>query len=163
MVGRGCQDAESQTDTALLTRATHSKNPSEPIWIFNAEGVIKRVVARFLGLGYERSDIAAFQQRLIDEIGAIPGVAAVGFAADPRLGGNNMSARLLLPGEDSAAGRAAGRNNSHAGYFRAAGIPIVHTSAVVIVTESTARNLLPDRDPIGQTLVRRVGVDQQAR
>jgi putative ABC transport system permease protein len=126
------------------------------------------------GLGYERGAIEAFQRRLADEIGALPGVAAVGFAADAPLTGPNMTARVRLPGEDLAAGRVAGRNMVTPAYFSAAGIPIVRgrtftvaeqveTSAVVIVTESTARSLWPDRDPVGQTLVRRAGTDDEAR
>jgi predicted permease len=156
---------------ALLLRglyATHTVDPGFPYHSVAYSSFELR------GLGYERSDIATFQRRLVDDISAIPSVAAVGFAADPPLGGSNMSMRLRLPGEDVAAGRVARRNMVTPGYFAAAGIPVVRgrtfteaeqtgTSAVLIVTESTARNLWPDREAIGQTLVSRAGADEEAR
>jgi predicted permease len=125
------------------------------------------------GLAYGPDEIVAFQRRLADEVGAVPGVAAVGFTGDAPLLGRNSSARVRLPGADDAAWRSAERNMVTPGYFSAAGIPIVQgrtftaaeqtaTSAVVIVTESTARNLWPGQDAVGQMLVRRVG-DEEAR
>jgi predicted permease len=125
------------------------------------------------GLGYGPEEIVAFQRRLADEVSAVPGVAAVGFAADAPLGGRNMWARVGRVGEEAAAWRSE-LNMVTPEYFSAAGIPVVWgrtftaaeqtaTSTVVIVTESTARNLWPGQDPVGQVLVRRVGADVEAR
>lgn len=117
--------------------------------------------------GYDAAGIAEFQRRLKEQVGALPGVAAVGFVADPPLGGSNMTVRMRAA-VDGATWHAAERNYVTADFFAAAGIPLVRgrtftaaeetaASGAVIVTETTARNLWPGQDPLGQILARGAG------
>jgi predicted permease len=156
--------------SGLLLRglyATHSEDPGFPY------RNVAYVPFELRGFGYGADDIAEFQRRLADEVGTLPGVAAVGFAADVPLEGSNMSVDLRVPGPGEAVWQIAERNMVTPDYFSAAGIPIVlgrtfmeseqrETSAAVIVTESTARNLWPNQNPVGQTLARRDGSDGEA-
>jgi len=122
-------------------------------------------------LGYGPAEIVAFQNRLADELGAQPSVAAVAFVGVAPLTGGSSFARVRLL--DSATWITADRNMITPGYFSAAGIPIVrgHTfeaaeqteTSTVVVTESTARNLWPGQDPIGQVLVRGIGENEETR
>ena len=155
---------------ALLLRGLYATHTVDPGFPYRS---VAYVSFELRGLGYGPDEIVAFQRRLADEVGAVPGVAAVGFAGVVPLLGRNSWARVGLPGADDAAWRTAQRNMVTPGYFAAAGIPVVRgrtftaaeqteTSAVVIVTESTARNLWPGQDAVGQILVRRVG-DEEAR
>jgi predicted permease len=156
---------------ALLLRGLYATHTVDPEFPYRS---VAYVSFELRGFGYGADDIVAFQRRLADEVRALPGVAAVGFAAEPPLRGRNMSGRVRLPGQDDTAWRRVERNNVTPEYFSAAGIPIVRgrtfseseqteRSAVAIVTESTARNLWPGQDAIGQTLAWRVGPDQEAR
>jgi hypothetical protein len=82
------------------------------------------------------------------------------------------SAGIRLPTQDRAQFRSADWNPITPGYFDVLGIPIVRgrafedadmtdNSGVTIVTESTASNLWPGQDPIGQRLLMAFGPDQE--
>jgi predicted permease len=155
----------------LLLRGLYSAHTADPGFPYRSVAYLS---FELRGLGYGPDEIVAFQHRLVDEVGAAPGVAAVGFAADPPLRGRNMSARVRLPDQDVGVWRSAQRNMVTPDYFAAAGIPIVRgrtfteaeqteTSAAVIVTESTARNLWPNQNPLGQVLARDIGASAEAR
>jgi predicted permease len=116
------------------------------------------------GGGYDAGEAAAFQRRLLDEVRALPGVEAAAQAITEPLNPDTEGAGIRLPTQDPAQFRGADMNGVTPDYFEVVGIPIVRgrtfqdadmTDAlgVAIVTESTARNLWPDRDPIGQTLI----------
>jgi predicted permease len=130
---------------------------------------------RSLGnLGYGAEEAAVFQRRLAERVGELPTVETVAYAWREPLaydGGGFMVARL--PGQDPSQYQRVERNHVSAGYFSVVGIPIVRgrtfaetdladTSSAVIVTETTARRLWPEQDPIGRTLLRRVGAGQEA-
>ena len=147
--------------------ATHTVDPGFP------HRSVGYVPFELRGFGYDVDQIVEFQRRLADEVSALRGVAAVGFAADAPLEGSNMSSDLRVPGSDDASWQFAERNMVTPGYFAAAGIPIVlgrsfteaderEVAATVIVTESTARNFWPGQNPIGKTLAQRVGADREA-
>lgn len=123
------------------------------------------------GLSYEADEAALFRERLRAEVAALPGVDAVAYGADPPLGEEISGGNIRLLGEAETEARFAETNGVGPGYFSLVGIPIVRgrtfTEAEVsspardgdlrpvIVTESTARNLWPEADPLGRTLLLR--------
>jgi predicted permease len=154
----------------LLLRGLYATHTADPGFPYRS---VASLSFELRGLGYGPDEIVAFQRRLAEEVGAVPGVAAVGFAGQPPLRGRNMWARVRLPGQEAASQRAE-LNKVTPGFFEAVGIPIVlgrtfteaeqtETSTVVIVTESTARNLWPNQNPLGQMLARDVGANREAR
>ncbi len=117
------------------------------------------------GTGAHR-EISAYQQRLLDRVRTIPGVASAAFAAYlPLSGADNMWAFQVEgrppkpPGEfDVTHYRPVG-----AGYFETLGIPLdrgrTFTAAdnedglmVVAIDQSMAHKFWPDSDPLGQRL-----------
>ena len=116
------------------------------------------------GGGYGPAEAAVFQRRLLDEVRALPGVEAAAQAITEPLNADTEDAGIRLPTQDRAQLRGADINGVTPDYFDVVGIPIVRgrafedaemtdTAGVAIVTESTARNLWPDQDPIGQPLI----------
>jgi hypothetical protein len=80
---------------------------------------------------------------------------------------------IRLPTQDRSQFRSVTLNAVTSDYFNVVGIPVVrgrafedadmtNASAAVIVTETTARNLWPNQEPIGQTLMMAGGRDQDA-
>ena len=120
-----------------------------------------------LGFGV-RSDVdsRALYERMRYEVGAIPGVSEVGVGSTMplRAAGFQLEVkadgRVLAPGEPMP--RAEYRTVSPE-YFRAAGIPLLQgreftntdrsgSARVVIINETLAEKLFPDRDPIGREI-----------
>jgi predicted permease len=110
------------------------------------------------------ADAKALFARMRDEIAAMPGVVEVGVGSTVPLRSTQVrldvkaEGRVLASGEPipSAEFRTAGPE-----YFRAAGIPLLHgreftttdvenSEPVVILNQTLAEHLFPDRDPIGQ-------------
>lgn len=114
----------------------------------------------------ERSsdDVKLMMERLRVELAAIPGVSAVGIGSTVPLGSTQFQLDIAAEGRALAAGEAMPRaeyRTADPDYFRAGGIPLLRGRAfditdragaglVVILNESLARRLFPDRDPIGQ-------------
>ena len=108
---------------------------------------------------------AAFWQRLMDEIGALPGAEAVAYTMREPLGDDLVQIGVRLPGQGENEARFAQLNSVTPGFFSVIGLPLLlgrsFTDAdltedgrrTAIVSESTARNLWPGADPIGQTLL----------
>jgi len=109
----------------------------------------------------------AFYQRLIDRLGAIPGVASVAGTSEPPGGGWNMTFSFAIRGRP--AGTASGREDPEAmrvitpGYFRTMGIPLLRgrditsadradAPAVLMINQAMARLHWADQDPIGQEI-----------
>ena len=115
--------------------------------------------------GYSKTRGQQFHQELASRLESLPGVQSASRALISPLSGTKQTI-LTLPGEDmSATGRSwrAFYNAVTPNYFETIGIPIVRgrgftaeemrdDAAVVVVTESTARNLWPNQEPLGQTL-----------
>jgi predicted permease len=126
--------------------------------------------------GYEPEEAAALRQRLMDEIEALPGVAAAAYAMRAPLTGDDAAVAIRLPDESENESRQAQLNSVRSGYFSVLGLPIVRgrtfTEAEianaereagtrpVIVSQTTARNLWREDDPIGRTLLRPEGSDR---
>jgi macrolide transport system ATP-binding/permease protein len=108
--------------------------------------------------GFDQPRAQLFRRQLMEHLAALPGVERV--SAEER----GSRANITLPGE--GAGRSFGRaiyTQVAPDYFETAGIPLVRGrgitaedaqagAAVVVVSESTARNLWPGEDPLGKTL-----------
>jgi putative ABC transport system permease protein len=122
------------------------------------------------GGGYDLEEAVAFQRRLVEEIRGLPGVEGAAQAFTEPLNPDAESTGIRLPAQERAQFRQANWNAVTREYFDVVGIPVVRgrafedadmqdASTVTIVTESTARNLWPDQDPIGQKLLMPVGPD----
>jgi macrolide transport system ATP-binding/permease protein len=123
--------------------------------------------------GFSAEESVALRQRLLAEIEALPGVGAAAYAMRAPLAADNAAITIRLPGEGEGESRNAEMNAVTPGYFSVLGIPIVRgrtfteaeasrparvgATMPVVVSESTARNLWPGRDPIGRTLLSRDG------
>ncbi|MEK6287033.1 MAG: ABC transporter permease [Acidobacteriota bacterium] len=107
----------------------------------------------------------AFYKQLEQRIGSLPGVQAAAFTSSVPLGGANVTSVLLEGQKFSSYGDQNLTVNSQvgAGYFRAMGIPLLSgrtfteqetdkTPLAAIIDDNMARELFPDRDPIGQRL-----------
>jgi predicted permease len=114
-------------------------------------------------VGYDLERGFALQRRLVEQLEATPDVEMVAHAQPP-LSGDSSSVRIRLSGQDVREAHFGQFNSVSGSYFSLIGIPIVrgrtftaaesvNDARVAIVTEATARNLWPGRDPIGETLV----------
>jgi putative ABC transport system permease protein len=123
------------------------------------------------GGGYDSAEAPIFQRRLLEAVSGLPGVEAAAQAVTEPLNSDAESTLIGLPTQDRAQFRSAALNGVTSDYFDVVGIPIVRGrafedsdmadgSTAVIVTESTARNLWPNQEPIGQRLLMPVGPDQ---
>jgi predicted permease len=114
--------------------------------------------------GYDQARAQQFRTELAARLAALPGVQQVSLAFGVLLA--NVPGTIIgLPGEAGAQGqsRRAHFNEVTPDYFETVGIPIIRGrgfteaerragAAVVVVSESTARNLWPNQDPLGKLL-----------
>jgi putative ABC transport system permease protein len=109
--------------------------------------------------GYDEPRARQFQQELIARLQSLPGVQAVipGFSPFRGRGG------ITLPEVETTDRQGDNGYEVAPGFFAAAGIPLLRGrefteeearagATVVVVSESTARRLWPDQEPIGKTL-----------
>jgi putative ABC transport system permease protein len=120
---------------------------------------------------YDPAEAAAFQPRLLEEVRALPGVEAAAQALTEPLNLDTESAAIGLPTQDRSQFRGTAVNAVTANYFETVGIPIVSgrafadadmidSSVAAIVTQSTAQNLWPGQEAVGQTLLFPAGPDR---
>ncbi|HEY9464825.1 MAG TPA: FtsX-like permease family protein, partial [Vicinamibacterales bacterium] len=147
--------------TGLLLRGLYTTYTIDP-------GFTYRGIS-FLSFGTEYGPATLVNQRLMDQVAALPGVEAVAFAAQTPLGESMMGAAVRLPGESKQAQRFAELDAVTPGYFSLLNIRIVRgrnfTDAEsanaaqqrgtrpVIISETAARTLWGEADPIGRTLL----------
>jgi putative ABC transport system permease protein len=108
-----------------------------------------------------------FQTQLLDRLRGVPGVRSVGAAATfPLNDGGNFSAGVLVQGQpevDPARLPRADINSASPGYFQTVGIPLVRGRffterdrdtgpPVALISQSMARHLFGDADPVGARL-----------
>jgi predicted permease len=124
------------------------------------------------GGGYDAAEAAVFQRRLLEEVRTLPGIDAAAQAVLEPLRADSEDRAIRLPTQDRSELRVVGANGITPGYFDLIGTPIVRGRAFsdadmtdqsrsVIVTETTARNLWPGRDPLDETLMMAIGPDQE--
>ncbi len=116
--------------------------------------------------GYSGPQREAFYRQLIERAQALPGVESASLAAMAPLSGQMIRTGVTLEGQETDDERWAPMaffNLIWPDYFRTMGIPLLRgrdfslqdsggSPGVVIVNETMARRLWPDRDPLGQKL-----------
>ena len=124
------------------------------------------VAAQFSMVGQrygEAEAIRVFHQQLLESVQAIPGVESAALAGQIPMGGNRDSWGFHIEGRpepNPAAAPSVERYSITPDYFRVMRIPIVrgrgiiesdgaNSELVMLVSESTARELWPGADPIG--------------
>ena len=145
----------------LLLRGLHATQTVDPGFVYRDIAV---AAFDLEAAGYGTGGAAAFRQQLLEQAGGLPGVATVAYARREPLSTQRTGAMIRLPGQAESQARRAERNEVTPDYFSLVGIPIVRgrtftdaevadDALVAIVTETTARNLWPGQEPIGQTLL----------
>lgn len=149
--------------TVLLLRGLNAAQTIDPGFGYDDVAVAS---LDLLSAGYNDAEAAQFQRRLLDEINSLPGVEAAGYAVLEPLRADSEDAAVRPPSQ--GAFRVVPVNAVTPKYFDLVDIPIVRgstfdgadlddTASQVVVTERTAKNFWPDRDPIGQTLLLAAG------
>ena len=147
--------------TGLLLRGLYATYTIDP-------GFAYRDIA-FLSFGTDYGPATVVNQRLMDQVAALPGVEAVAFAAQTPLGESMMGGAIRLPGESKQQTRFAEFDQVTPGYFRLLDIAILRGrnftevesanarrqtgTRPVIVSETAARTFWGDGDPIGRRLL----------
>ncbi len=117
--------------------------------------------------GYSPEESEARRRRLMRDLETLPGVEAVASSDQEPLGDDMAPALFRLPGESIRQSRAGEVITASQDYFSVLEMPIVRGRAFtedevenrmleprpVILSATTARNLYPGGDPIGQTLL----------
>ncbi len=124
---------------------------------------IKGVATMFMYLGrqgYDQTRATLFMRRFRERIQGLPGVTAVAQAECAPLSHDFSGSQFMVPGR--AGTIMIEYNHISPDYFSLLGIPIVrgrsfrpdeaHDAPGIIVTESTARRLWPEQDPLGKAL-----------
>ena len=117
--------------------------------------------------GYSPAQSGEMRARLVNRLEVIPGVEAVASALQEPLGDDEAPVEIRLPGETEGQSRIGEIDIVSDNYFAVLERPIVRGRSFTqeevgaqapgprpaILTETTARNLWPDRDPIGRMLL----------
>jgi predicted permease len=130
----------------------------------NAEEVLTMEVPIDVFAGRDDADTKALYENMRFQVGAVPGVTDVGLGSTMPLRSAQFRLDIKAEGRELASGEpqpsAEGRTASPE-YFRAAGIPLrkgrefgttdrVGSPLVVILNQSLADRLFPDKDPVGR-------------
>jgi putative ABC transport system permease protein len=115
--------------------------------------------------GYDDARAAAFRERVLTRIAALPGVEAVTHASRLPLAPDIMMEAIKVPGQHAASDQPTPVDAVWIGtdYFRTAGVPLVQgrdfsedevrrSRAVAIVNETLARRYWPDGSAIGRRI-----------
>jgi predicted permease len=134
---------------------------------FNAEHLLLAEVDPGLQ-GYSRARTEDFYRRLTGRLRAVPGIRAVGMAADVQLGLSSSDRGVEVPGYTPAPneGMSINYNTTAPGYFEAMGIRMTEgrdftvrddsaAPPVLVVNQRFADRFWPGQDPVGRTV--RVG------
>ncbi len=124
------------------------------------------------GSTYDSTARKQLTRRVVERLGALPGVRAVSYEGVPPFQGV-MSLRTQLPGQDSSTSdrRPIYANFVGPNFLQANGTPLLRgrdisetdrsgTMPVVVVNQTMAARLWPGRDPIGQCIEISVGPSQ---
>ncbi len=112
--------------------------------------------------GYDEQRARLFKQQLQARLASLPGVESVSAGDQPLLNVGRLT--ITLPGTNETTERKTFRvsfNDAAPGWFETVGIPILRgrgfvaadiqpDATVVVISESTARNLWGDEDPLGK-------------
>jgi putative ABC transport system permease protein len=143
----------------LLMRGLYSTQTAEPG--FEMRGMVQARFDLSSARGYDAPRAQTFQREFIARVAALPGVDEVEQARVMPLGDQFLGTEMTPTGETEP--RQCEFNIVSPGFFAMLGMPIVRgrtftdvetrtNAGVLVVTESTARQLWPGREAIGQTL-----------
>lgn len=133
---------------------------------FAAEGALTFRTALPAARYPETEDVLAFHRRMVDELGALPGVTTVGLGSDLPLSGQaavasaNSEERLRAGVEEAVTSL---QRRASPGFFEALGTPVLEGRGfdvrdgaegelVTIVSASLARALFGDRSAVGERI-----------
>ena len=143
----------------LLMRGLYSAQTVEPG--FTMKGIVQARFDLTSAQDYDAVHAQTFQRELIARVAALPGVDGVEQARVMPLNDQFLGTEMTPAGETDA--RQVEFNVVSPGFFAMLGMPIVRgrtftdietrsNARVLVVTESSARQLWPEREAIGQTL-----------
>jgi predicted permease len=143
----------------LLMRGLYSAQTVEPG--FDMKGIVQARFDLTSAQSYDEVHAQMFQRELIARVAALPGVDGVEQARVMPLNDQFLGTEMTLSGETDA--RQVEFNAVSPGFFAMLGMPIVRgrtftdvetrtDARLLVVTESTARQLWPGREALGQTL-----------
>jgi putative ABC transport system permease protein len=131
---------------------------------FNPEHVLTMELS-LSQVRYPRAQRAAFVQRLVERVHALPGVSSVGASTHIPLAGGNSNWAVDIEGRQSSPGipNSAEYRAVTPEYFNALSIPLVkgrvfsdrdgpETPRVFVINETMARLFFPNEDPIGKRM-----------
>lgn len=147
----------------LLLRALHAAQSVDPGFRYENIAVAD---LRLSEAGYDVAGAADFQRRFLERVAALPGVEEVAQSENTPLRPGRNEMMVHVPGEEQW--RRVHVNVVSPTYFSLIGTPIVrgrtftdselaNGSRAMVVTENTARQLWPGREPIGRTLTADLG------
>ena len=116
------------------------------------------------------NDVRNYYQRALLELSQLPGVVSVGVANDLPLNGNELDA-VEIEGRNNSTTPAVRQTWVLGDYLRTMGIPLIRgrvftpedrqgTQPVTVVSESMAKILWPNEDPIGKRILRGGAIGQ---
>lgn len=111
---------------------------------------------------YKPAAEAAFNQQLLDRIGALPGVEAASVASSTPLSSNSAGTVLRIKGRPEDEQTPVGLHSIGPDYFKTLRVPLVKgrtfndqdrgEKLVAIIDEKAAKDIFPDEDPIGKQI-----------
>jgi len=139
----------------LLVRSLASIVSLDAGW--RAEGVLQLSITPPNGAFASEAEGVSYVERVSEEIGALPGVTAVGLGTFGPLDAGTYTAPARDPVRDRVVDGYAGWRLVDGGYFAALSVPLLEgrffasgDRDVAIVNAAMARELWGDEDPIGQ-------------
>jgi predicted permease len=152
--------------TGLLLRNLYHANTIDPGFPYQKVTVVSGDLRDF---GYVGEKLVLFQNRLAEQVGALPGIESVGFTVAPPWDERSESENIYVRNEGELEHQLMRIFRVEQSFIFTLGIPLVRgrlfdtedfteNPDTVIVSESAARDLWQERDPIGQTLQARVTV-----
>ncbi len=128
---------------------------------FDGDGVLTARLSLPRATYGSDEEVAAFYDRLLERVAAMPGVEEVGAVRPLPLQGGYIAGRFGIEGREET--QEAQFRFVMPGYFRALRIPVLRGRAllrtdrseappVVVVNDSAARYFWPDEDPVGKRL-----------
>src|SRR5438876_541425 len=103
----------------LLLRGLYAAQTVEPGFDYKNISVVSFDLR---GQGYDDAQGSAFQRRVLDQIGSLPGVEGIAQASVTPLGTSRFNTRFFLPGDEQ--GHLSQYNPVSPEYFSVVGIPI---------------------------------------
>ncbi|HEV2915195.1 MAG TPA: ABC transporter permease [Pyrinomonadaceae bacterium] len=133
---------------------------------FNPENLLTMYVSLPQTRYPEQSQAALVQQRIVERISALPGVASAASVSILPLSGGNSCDGVMIEGRPAATASdvpCVEVRSISPDYFRTMGVPLVRgralndhdtsdAPAVVVVNESLVRRLFPGEDPLGRRI-----------